>query len=178
MHVLHYIATQADSKEEAFDSVKWFLNAQMGDDDVPHTWYDWFVTGGGRWSSGSDPYNDNYADDVVHQDDPKFHEYLLTAHKHKLADTTYWLNKVREEELDINDILDKIENNQEGLYPMFVESYRLSSLGMLQHSISGHWHSGSFFFDMINELSYPKIVKESIEAGVDNWYLVPVDFHY
>ena len=178
MHVLHYIATQADSKEEAFDSVKWFLNAQMGDDDVPHTWYDWFITGGGRWSSGTDPYDDNYADDVVHQDDPKFHEHLIKAHELKLSDTGYWIKKVRENTPDIEAILDKIENNQEGLYPMFEESIQLMDIMMLENCISGRWHSGSFFFDMVNELTYPKIIRESIEAGVDNWYLVPVDFHY
>ena len=178
MHVLHYIATQADSKEEAFDSVKWSLNAAMGDGDVFPTWYDWFVTGGGRWSSDTDPYNDNYLGDVVHQDDPKFHEYLLTAHKYKLTSTNYWLGKAREQSFAIENILDNIENKQEGLYPLFEESWRLSNLTMLQRSISGEWWSGSHFFDIVNELTYPKIVMESIEAGVDNWYLVPVDFHY
>jgi len=178
MHVLQYIATQADSKEEAHSDVKQFLESQMGNDDIPHEWYDWFVTGGGRWSSDTDPYNNNYLGDVVHQDDPKFHEYLITAHKHKLADTNYWLNKVKDQAFAIDNILDNIENKQEGLYPLFEESMRLSNIVALQDSISGRWNAGSFFFDMINELTYPKIVRESIEAGVDNWYLVPVDFHY
>ena len=178
MHVLQYIATQADSKEEAHSDVDAFLNIQMGNDDVPHTWYDWFVTGGGRWSSNPDPYNNDYVDDVVHQDDPKFHEYLLTAHKYKLTSTNYWLTRVREEKVDIENILDNIENKQEGLYPLFEESWRLSNITMLQRSISGEWHPSSYFFDMVNEITYPNLIKESIEAGVDNWYLVPVDFHY
>ena len=56
MHCIQYIATKADSVQEAFDEVKGYLEINMGEDGYSN-WNDWFVTGGGRWSTSEDPKN-------------------------------------------------------------------------------------------------------------------------
>ncbi len=115
MHVIQYVSIKADSPEEAHGKVKSYLETQLGGEyDNTNSWYDWFVTGGGRWSSSEDSYDDNYTADVVHQDSPKFQEYLDTAHKYKLEATMDDLKYARK--VDVAALLDKIENDQEGLY--------------------------------------------------------------
>jgi hypothetical protein len=42
----------------------------------------------------------------------------------------------------------------------------------------GMWNYNSYFFDMMNESTNRKYMRESIDNGADNWYLVPVDFHF
>ena len=176
MHVIQYIATQADSVEEAHSHVKQYLESQMGDEHNLQSWYDWFVPGGGRWASNDDPYDDSYTGDVVHQDDPKFHEHLLQAHEYHMKDLGNTMERARE--INLTEILDDIDMNKEGMYPHMIASIHLYPLSRLYRMVGGEWGPFSFFFDIINEISDPSILRESIDKGVDNWYIVPVDFHY
>ena len=66
MHTIQYIAVQGDDVDQAFRRVKHELEAMLGDwpESPTNTWFDWFVTGGGRWSTSEDSYNDEYQDDV------------------------------------------------------------------------------------------------------------------
>ena len=177
MHVIQYVATQADSAEEAHTHVQEYLEAQLGREyEETNTWYDWFIAGGGRWSSSPNPYNSNYAGDVAHQDDPRFHEYLIKAHEYHLLELGRALDQSRE--IDLPQILDNIENNKEGLDPDYLSSIQLYPLTKLANIAGANWGHHSFFFDIINEITYPSVVRDSIESGVDNWYIVPVDFHH
>ena len=36
----------------------------------------------------------------------------------------------------------------------------------------------SYFFDIINDTASMKSLQNSIDNGADDWYLVPVDFHF
>ena len=176
MHTIQYIATQADDVDHAFRSVKDYLENKMGDEYNLSSWYDWFVTGGGRWASNDDPYDDSFTGDVVHQDDPKFHDYLLKAHEYHMADLAAVVDRSRE--INLTEILDDIDMNKEGMYPHMTASVHLYPLSKLHDMVSGQWSYYSYFFDIINEISYPTILRESIDKGVDNWYIVPVDFHF
>lgn len=176
MHCIQYIAVQQDSKQEAFDSVKWFLNAQMGDGDITHTWYDWFVTGGGRWSSSTDPYNDDYIDDVAHQDEPKFQEYLDTAQNYYLESLGQVIEQARK--IELPEMLDSIDMTKEGMYPNFRLSMETYPLKKLWDTISTEWGPDSFFYDIESYCSHPTYMREGIDKGDKNWYLVPVDFHF
>ena len=49
MHTLHWIATKADSKRQAFDLVTVSLRPNE-DGRLLADWSDWHVVGGGRWS--------------------------------------------------------------------------------------------------------------------------------
>ena len=178
MHVIQYIATEADDRDEAFRSVKDYLETHLGNDpeSPTNTWYDWFVTGGGRWSTSGEPYNDDYQADVAHQDSPNFEEYLMTANKFKLEATAAELKYARN--INIAAILDNIENNQEGLYPMYAERSALYPFKKLYDHISGMWGPDSYFFDIHNDTTNMIHMKESIDNGSKNWYIVPVDFHF
>jgi hypothetical protein len=178
MHVIQYIATEADDRDHAFRSVKDYLESLMGNDfeSPTNTWYDWFVTGGGRWSTSGDPYNNDYQADVAHQDSPNFEEYLLTAHKFKLEATAAELEYARK--VDVAALLDKIENDQEGVYPMYNEATKLYPFKKLYEQVSGVWGPDSYFFDIHHDSTNMIHMKESIDKGSKNWYIVPVDFHF
>lgn len=178
MHVIQYIAIEADDRDHAFRSVKNYLETHLGNDpeSPTNTWYDWFVTGGGRWSTSGDPYNDDYQADVAHQDSPAFEDYLLTAHKFKLEATAADLKYARE--VDMTELLDKIEQNQEGLYPMYDEANWLYPFKNLYNQLIGMWGPDSYYFDIHHDSTNPIHMKNSIDKGSKNWYIVPVDFHY
>lgn len=176
MHVIQYVATRADDVDMAFRSVKDYLETHMGGEYHSDVWYDWFVTGGGRWSTSEDQYDDNYTGDVVHQSSPKFQEYLDLAHKYKLEATAADIKYARE--VDIAALLDKIENDQEGLYPMYLEANKLYAFRNLYNQLIGMWGPDSYFFDIENDTTHPKYMREAIDKGNDNWYIVPVDFHF
>jgi hypothetical protein len=175
MHVIQYIAAKSDTAENAHSQVKQYLEAQMGNDDTHNTWYDWFVTGGGRWSTSEDQYDDEWTDDVAPQDDPRFQGYLDEAHKWKLEAVEADLKYARD--INISEILNNIENNQKGLHPMFAEASALYPFKKLyDHTVSA-WGPDSYFFDIENDCTYPTYMREGIDKGDKDWYLVPVDFH-
>ena len=149
----------------------------MGTDPyVSPSWYDWFVCGGGRWASNENAQYDNeWYGDVVHQSSPKFQEYLDTAHKYKLEAVEADLKYARD--INITEILNNIENNQEGLYPMYAEASALYPFSQLYKQLIGIWGPDSYFFDMEHDSTHPTYMREAIDKGDNDWYLVPVDFH-
>jgi len=173
MHCIQYIATQADDVQEAFDHVKFDLETKMGDEQNLSSWYDWFVTGGGRWSTDDDPYNDNYTGDVVHQSNPKFQEYLDTAHKHRLAQLNEHIEQSRK--VNLSDLLDKLEDFEHDHFRVGMDLYPIKKL---YDMALGIWDYNSYFFDIVNDTTNRKYLVEGIDNGADNWYLVPVDFHF
>jgi len=177
MHVIQYVAVKADTAKNAHDSVKEYLASQMGQVDyVANTWYDWFVTGGGRWATDKNAqYDDNYLDDIAPQNDPRFQGYLDQAHKWKLEATMDDLKYARD--INITEILNNIENNQEGLYPMYTEASALYPFSQLHKQLVGIWGPDSYFFDIVNDTTHPTYMREGIDKGDKDWYLVPVDFH-
>jgi hypothetical protein len=42
----------------------------------------------------------------------------------------------------------------------------------------GDWDFNSYFFDIVNDSANMIHVKNSIDNGADNWYAVPIDFHF
>ena len=172
MHCIQYVATQADDIQQAHSSVKHYLEMNMGEDGYQN-WYDWFVTGGGRWSTDTDPYNDDYTKDVVHQSDPKFQEYLDTAHKYRLSELNGYIEQARK--LNLSDILDTLEDFEHDHFKVGMELYPLTKL---YDMATAKWDFNSYFMDSINDSTNRKYMLESIDNGADNWYLVPVDFHF
>ena len=173
MHCIQYIAVKEESKQDAFDTVKCFLEGQMGNDENLSSWYDWFVTGGGRWSTSDDPYDDTYTGDVVHQSEDKFQEYLDTAHKFRLAQLNQHIEDARE--INLPDLLDKLEDFEHDHYRVGMDLYSVKKLYDLALGI---WDYNSYFFDIINDTTNRKSMLDSIDNGDKNWYLVPVDFHF
>ncbi len=177
MHVIQYIATQADDVDEAHSSVKHYLEGQLGDD--PYTagsaaWFDWFVTGGGRWATGgNDTYDDNWTGDVVHQDDPKFEEYLDTAHKYRLQSLDEYVEQARK--VNLPELLDSLGDFEFDYFKAGMELYAINQIYLMS---MGDWNYNSYFFDMIHESTNRTYMRQAIDNGDKNWYLVPVDFHF
>lgn len=175
MHTLQYIATTADSDEEAHRRVKDYLETQLGSDpySATNTWFDWFVVGGGRWASNGQPYDDSYTQDVASQDTPDFLEYLDTAKKYRREELNSYMNLAKK--VDMEAVLDKIDSHfdEEFLYP-----HQLYPIKKIYDMTMGIWDYNSFYYDMNHESINLKYLQESLDKGDKNWYLIPVDFHY
>jgi hypothetical protein len=176
MHTIQYVAVQADDTDMAFRSVKDYLETQLGNDpeSPTNTWFDWFVTGGGRWASDdSAQYDDNFMGDVVHQDSPKFQEYLDTAKRYRQESLVEYADQATKVDYTkiINDIVFSEGDDFRGameLYPI----KKLYDMGM------GTWDYNSYYFDVIHDSASMIHLQNSLDNGAKDWYLVPVDFHF
>ncbi len=176
MHVIQYIATKADSVDEAHRRVKDYLENQLGSD--PHsstnTWFDWFVVGGGRWATGEEnQYNDDWTGDVAHQDSPKFQEYLDTAKQYRKDELANYMKSAKE--VDYEAVLDEIENkfDNELHYP-----HDLYAIKKVYDMAMGIWDYNSYYFDVEHDSINFSHLQGALDKGEKNWYLVPVDFHF
>lgn len=172
MHCIQYIATKADDVEEAHGNVKAYLENLMGEEGYG-TWYDWFVTGGGRWSTDDDPYNDNYTGDVAHQSSPSFQAHLNKAKEFRQAEIQQTLDRARE--VKLTELLDMVDLEDEWNFKV---GHQLYDIKKLYDITMGMWDYTSYFFDTENDTVVTKYMLEGIDKGEDNWYLVPVDFHF
>ena len=173
MHTIQYIAVQADDTDMAFRSVKDNLETHLGDEYTNNAWYDWFVTGGGRWSTSEDPYDDEYQKDVVHQSSPKFQEYLDTATRFKKEELTRYIQNARK--INLQEILDLAEAGEEDYFKV---GHQLYEIKQIYEITLGVWNYNSYFFDIHHDSADMIHMKNSIDNGADSWYLVPVDFHF
>ena len=174
MHTIQYIAVQADDTDMAFRSVKNYLENLLGGEyENTNTWFDWFVTGGGRWSSDNDPYNDEFTGDVVHQSSPKFQEYLNKAKEFRQTSLKEYLEEATR--LDLAKILDNIKVSEGD---DFQSGMLLYSIKKLYDMTMGEWDYNSYYFDIINDSANMIHLQNSLDKGADSWYIVPVDFHF
>lgn len=175
MHVLQWIAVKSDDKDMAFRSVKNYLETNMGSEDSYSSWYDWFVTGGGRWNPNPDSqYNDDDQSMVISfETDPDlFEERVLQSMESRKREFDDYAK-------DVNaDIITKIisdYNPREKMFASFSEMYPLKKIIDMAY---GEWDYNSFFFDCENDTTTPAYMFEDIDKGNKMWYLVPVDFHF
>jgi hypothetical protein len=180
MHVLQWIATQAEDKDEAYRIVEDTLQNMLGDFESPTmTWFDWFVVGGGRWNMTEDDSNDEaYVGGktnmvISYDEDPQhFRTRLLQCMESRKAEFDGYAATVDPS------IITKIitsYNPNEFDFPSFQELYPIKK--MIDMAF-GTWDSNSYFYDMVVDTTTPKYVYESIDKGNKNWYAVPVDFHF
>ena len=175
MHVFQWIAIQSEDKDLAFRSVKDYLETNMGNEYSYSSWYDWFVTGGGRWNdNGNDSYDDNDQSMVISYDeDPKkFLEAVEQSMNNRKEEFDRYAKDVSV------DIIAKIisdYNPREKQFSAFSELYPLKKVVDM---VYGDWDFNSYFFDCNSDTTTPNYMLESIDKGNKNWYLVPVDFHF
>lgn len=173
MHVIQYVFAQADSSREAFDSVKSYLEAQM---EESATWYDWFVCGGGRWASKEEAqYDDNFMEDVAHQSDPKFQEYIETAKKYRKQELDQYKSEIGD--LDISAVITSLDTTDVSNSDYSI-SQKLYALKRIYEMTVGRWDYDSYFYDIESESANMMWVQKSIDNGDTNWYAIPVDFHF
>jgi hypothetical protein len=175
MHVLQWIAIQAENKDHAFRSVKDYLESQMGDEYNLASWYDWFVAGGGRWNPNPDSqYDDDDQSMVIsHAEEPDlFEERILLAMESRKQEFDNYAKDVDPE------IIAKVisdYNPREKNFMLFSSLYPIKKVIDMAY---GNWDYNSYFFDMVNDTTSPAYVFESIDKGDKDWYIVPVDFHF
>jgi hypothetical protein len=174
MHVLQRIAVQADDTSHAFYSVKHYLEENMGSEYNYSSWYDWFVTGGGRWNdNGSDSYDDDDQSMTISYDDnpQAFLAAVNNAIDERMSEFNQYRQSFNTKNVDINSVLDSYNGQMDFGFQLY-ELYKM--IDMTQ----GKWDFNSYFYDMQHETTNTKYMLESIDTGNKNWYLVFVDFHF
>lgn len=176
MHTIQYIATQAESVDHAFRSVKHDLEAKLGNDPESHgnAWFDWFVLGGGRWATGDEnQYNDEWQGDVVHQTSPKFQEYLDKAKAYR--ETSFKEYAELSAKTDVAKIISNVTLSDGDDFKSAMELYAIKKI---YDMAIGDWTYESYYYDIMSDSPNMIHLKNSIENGATDWFLVPCDFHF
>jgi len=174
MHVLQRIAVQAEDKDHAFRLVKDYLENEMGDEYNLSSWYDWFVTGGGRWNpnEGSQYNDDDQSMTISYDEEPKkFLDTVNEAIAERMVEFNNYRKTFNNKNVDINSVLDSYNGQMDF-------GFQLYDLHKMIDMLQGKWDFNSYFYDMYHETTNTKYMLESIDTGNKNWYLVFVDFHF
>ena len=175
MHVLQYIAVVADDKDMAFRTVKDTLESELGNSEYStNTWFDWFVTGGGRWNPNEgSQYDDTDQSMVISYDEaPEDYRTMIDSMiSNRIDEFNNYRKSYTEKGIDVEAKLD----NYKGVMNYDFELYPLKKMIDM---IQGEWDYNSYFYDMTTESTSPNSLYDSIDKGKKNWYLVPVAFHF
>jgi hypothetical protein len=171
MHVLQYIAVKADSPEEAIDNVRMELESQMSDDGGG-MWYDWFVTGGGRFNPNSDPYTDGDESMIVSSKDSEaFEKTIVESIESRMTEFRRYVEEWKKANINLDSYFEEYDGAMD-------YSMKLYSLGKMIDMVQGDWDFNSYFYDLDNWSTNPiHMTKDRINNGT-LWFLVPVDFHF
>jgi hypothetical protein len=175
MHVLQYIAVMAYDKDEAFRSVKYNLELELGNgESTTNSWYDWFVAGGGRWNPNPDSQYDDSDQSMVisYKESPDEYKAMVDSMiSNRLDEFNGYRKSFEEKGVDLNAKLDSYT----GVMQYDFELYPLAKMiDMLQ----GQWDFNSYFYDMEHSSTNPEHMLNILDIKPEMWYLVPVDFHF
>jgi hypothetical protein len=174
MHTIQYIAVQGSSVDSVFDRVKNYLQEAMGDEYTQSTWYDWFVTGGGRWAKVPEAqYNEDYRDEVAKQGTLLFAEYLDKAKEFRQTSLDEYVEQAKK--VDYNKIINDVHLSGGDDFMTGMELYPIKKI---YDMAMGDWDFNSYYYDIEAESANMIHLKNKLDNGADNWYLVPVDFHF
>ena len=178
MHTLHWIATKAKDRQEAFDIVTVSLMPNE-DGNRMADWSDWHVVGGGRWSESA---YQNSSDMIISYAE-KPDEFKKTIADIKRYRINY-----------MNDKLTKLDNAFDNLKSDIVDyisnDCKLNDNRQFDFSrwniteaidmINGKWTPDSSFFDHNEFTSSLQYIEERLDKPEEAalHYLVPVDFHF
>jgi hypothetical protein len=176
MHTIQYVAIQADSSDTAFEKVRTHLDSLLNDDpeSYTNTWFDWFVTGGGRWAKVPEAqYNEDYRDEVAKQGTLLFAEYLDKAKEFRQTSLDEYVEQAKK--VDYNKIINDINLSSGDDFRAGMELYPIKKI---YDMAMGMWDYNSYYYDIINDSANMIHLKNKLDNGDKNWYLVPVDFHF
>lgn len=176
MHTLHWIAVEANDKEEAVFNATSHLEAAMGDGENYTSWYDWFIVGGGRWNTEEDEdlmgsYVTKTNMIISYKEDPNaFKAKVYECIQQRVTDYEKYLAEVKETK-----VIDKLDNYG-GAMSYDYHFYALNALLRFQ---MGEWCHDSWFYDFITDSSNATHILSKIDNNEgENIYLVPIDFHF
>jgi hypothetical protein len=180
MHVLQWIAVEADDKDEAYRRVQDTLQNMLGDFDTPTmTWFDWFVVGGGRWNmTEEDSHVEAYVEGKTNmiisakEQPDEFEERVLQSMESRKVEFDNYAKDI-DPSLITKIITDY--NPREFDFSAFQSLYPIKKVIDMAY---GNWDFNSYFYDMVNDSTTPKYLFEAIDKDPEMWYLVPVDFHF
>ena len=177
MHTLHWIAVEAEDVEDAVDTVSSNLDSYMSGNDSLSTWYDWFVVGGGRWNTAKE--SDSLMEDYItktnmvisYKEDPNaFRAKNDDCILQRIYDYKRYLTEFKE-----SNVLEQLETYG-GTMTYSPDFYALNA--MLRYQM-GSWEHDSWFFDMISDSTNATHILSKLDNNQgENFYLVPVDFHF
>ena len=169
MHTLQYIAIQSEDKESAAHTVETLLNEEL---NPGHSWYDWFVVGGGRFANGDNPYQDTPENVIAYEDSPLTFEKIVTECVEKrLAEFQELLLDFK---LNKTNLLEMFEA-WNGELSFSMELYPVKKMIDIMQSV---WDYTCRFYDIENWSANTHHMNRSIADGNKNWFLVPIDFHF
>jgi len=186
MHTLHYIAVEADSKQQAFDKVVVSLSREDG--YSPADWSDWHVVGGGRWSTNANKESENnlmggYNDDPTDvlgfsEDKEKFQEALISVGKFKAHAINRAIKEFNPDKF-ISDMVDYASEGGRSDYngDTIMNAYTIKEAAEM---LMGSWIPDSGFYDLEENIAETTYLKERLDKPEQavRQYLVPVDFHF
>lgn len=173
MHTLQYVAVEANDKEEATNRAHIQLEDSL---NAGGTWYDWFVVGGGRFTSeaGEDSYRDtsdhtlSYAGDTA-----RFHEALKERKKIRKDSFIEDLEKVDKTILD--KAIESYLLNDELVFEYRMTAYRFKKV---LDTVLGYWGPDSYYYDLENYDHDFDGIEDRIKTNPSKQFLVPIDFHF
>jgi len=185
VHTLHYIAVEADNKQQAFDKVVVSLLPRE-DGYRLADWSDWHVVGGGRWSSNANKENNlmaGYNDDPTDvlgfsEDKEKFQEALVSVGKWRSQAMNRAIKEFNPDKF-ISYMVDyaseggRLEYNGDTIMSAYVIQEAATML-------MGGWTPDSGLYDLEENIAEVTYLKERLDntEQASLQYLVPVDFHF
>jgi hypothetical protein len=169
LHTLQYIAIQSEDKESAANTVETLLNEEL---NPGHSWYDWFVVGGGRFHDGQDPYEETYETTISYEDTPDLFDTVISdcmKSKGREYQELYLDYKLNKEEID------KLFEDWNGQMEFSMALYPLKKMIDI---VQGNWDYTSRLYDIVNWSTNTHHMNRSLADGNKNWFLVPIDFHF
>lgn len=173
MHVLQYIAVQADNEDLAMRTVEDTLNSELGSDEyMSSAWFDWFVIGGGRFVDG-DPYKSSPNYIISYDKDPQGYRDMIDR---MMSNRKVEFSGYRKD-VDLDKLTYTLDNYDPSNHDMFALS-NVYAVKKCMDMLMGTWDFNSYFYDMHTASTNTKWMYEGIDKGNKNWYIVPVDFHF
>lgn len=172
MHVLQYIAVQADDSDMAMRTVEDTLNSELGSNEyASHAWFDWFVVGGGRFVDG-DPYASSPNHIISYgSDSANFLETVDRMISNRVVEFNGYRKNFESKNIDLSAKLDTYNGTMQ-------YDFELYDLSKMIDMIQGQWDYNSYFYDMHNASTNPEHMKKTLDIHPEAWYIVPVDFHF
>ena len=185
MHTLHYLAVEADNKQEAFDKV--VVSLQTNEDGYRiGDWSDWHVVGGGRWSTNAqkskdfmDGYNHDSTDVIGYAENKeKFQEVIKDILRFRSQSMNRNIVEIKTDKF-ISQMVDYASEGGRGPWngDTIMNVY---SIKQAAEMLMGSWTCDSGFYDLQEHVSEFEYLNERLDKPEQSalQYLVPVDFHF
>jgi hypothetical protein len=196
MHVLHWVAVKSDETigengidmDEAKETAASEVNDTLTGDERPYAdWYDWFVVGGGRFLEGTAQYESTSSNVIAFAEDPKkFSKTIREALESRATEIRRRLARITEanekdgksfEERVEEYITQSLSDSTEYPHDIFSTMYLYSTVSRMS---AEYWLPDTYFYDLTNGVTEMRYLLKDMETSEDSdqWFLVPVDFHY